>query len=1089
MDYRCSIRGVTRALGMAFGLAVATTAYAVPTATEGFQNDNKGVPDLANMAELTWEAALQGGEDPMLDPIERGPNPMGGACNAAATSCQIGPGTTANTASIFDVYDDFQPAVAGTFTKFCIQGLFAINPGTGFAQCGTASTRIVNWRLNFYPSTALKLPNCAAAVSTAVNALQTGNRAIFSNEVSPPSGARAFGAPVGVSTSGTFGAFTRFIVGFDLGTGLSVTPGSCYWVQPQFLEPAPATCWFLWEQQAVADTAGDNIGAQTIPGVCLTLGDLRTFEFTMCFDLTMQSGAVGGACPLLTAPSNGSCATRLTVPCETSVIVNNLLEPNDPADPQPSCDARTNSVFATTWYQFRPDADSGGNAVVDLCEDVNSLSRAAILVAYRFTNPLNPCGSLVEIGCANRIGCTEPDPGGGGNLKASLCLSNLSLTQDYIVMFATFNNTSNRGGYTLRVRCPGPVLPPANDECVNAISTTMVPTSVINGTTACSNIDQLAYDCGTDVTGIGGGIWYKFVGTGNLCRLDMCIGGTTFDSQLSVYCGACDALVCVAGADDEGPCSPQTQLDFCTEAGKQYFLLIHGFRATGPFNISISEIGACPPPVPAPIDCSICTIPPCPAEHVEEAEACGANVNGGCNLTPPVFEPTTCGTTICGRAWGLFGTRDTDWFSFTLSQRSVVTWSVQAEFEPVAFMFNDQCGGAQITFGAVAEERCGTATTSSVLNGGNYVVALANNGFNGFPCTGPSRYTATLTCDPIGCCVVPGGDCCYTTAADCAALTGTFNAAGTISGVGYTQPMCADTFEGPAGTDLMLGDDDAVIVNLPFAFKYWQERKTQVAVVDNGYITFDFFISAAVPTAIPSGPTPVSDFIAPYRRDLDPTSLGLIRAATVGMAPNRRFYVVWEDVAAFNSPDIVTFEVVLFEGSNEIGFRYASPMPGVVGTDFRSGIESPDGNSGYDVSTAAAAGNCIRFAPTTPTCDCAVTANEACCFADGSCMDITPAMCVASSGTPQGPGSTCATAMCITPCCGDVNGDRRIGVADVAGIILCWGQPAACNPAADLDGSGDIGVGDVAVVILNWAECCPGATPPCGGGEAAGGPC
>ncbi len=1086
MDYRCSIRAVTRVLGMAVGLTVATTSFAAPQTQAEFEKDSKGLSGNA-FAQLTWEEALLAGdsEAESIDPIERGPNPVGGACPATATSCQIGPGTTANTTTLFDVYDDFNPAVSGTFTQFCVQGLFAFNGGTGFAQC-TPTNRNVNWRITFYPSDANRLPNCAAAVSTAVNALQTGNRAIFSNEAAPPASSRTVTATN--STSGTFGAFTRFIMSYNLGTGLSVNSGTCYWAQVQYLPPAPVTCWFLWEQQSTMDTAGDNLGTQTEPGRCPEFGDLRVFEFTFCFNLTMQSGGVGGVCPVLTPPVNGECATRLTVACESSVLVNNLLEPNNPLDPLQSCDTRGNRPNATVWFQFRPDADSGGNVTVDTCS-TNGLARDSILTAYRINNVADPCNSLVEISC-NDDGCDGPAPSGGANLLSQLCLTNLSLSQDFVVMLATFDNTSNRGGYIVRVRCPGPVTPPANDVCSDVDAVRVIP-STISATTNCASIDPLAYDCGTEVNGVGPGVWYYVTGNGNTINLSMCNLGTTFDTQISVYCGSCAAPQCIAGADDEGSCAPQTELSFCSEVGRRYYILVHGFFATGDFVFTIQNGAACSVP---PQVCDVCTIPACPMGAINELEVCNTNTNGGCNSTPTAFEPINIGDTLCGTCWGAFGTRDTDWFSFTLSQRSIVTWNVQGEFEAATILRNDQCGAAGITFATGAAERCATATTSATLNPGNYVVFIANNGFNGFPCGGPSNFIATLTADPIGCCTV-GSTFCYATSADCATLGGVFSTDLGTSVANYNNgSMCAAPAELPLGTVLVLTDDDFELVNLPFSFKYWGEVHDNVGVTSNGYVTFDGFLSAVTQTLPSAGP--VDDRIVLYGRDLDPESGGTIETTVLGTAPNRRFYIVYNGITVFGSAEVLVGEIVLFEGSNCIQLRYDSiptdsvPFDGTNG-NFNAGIEAPSGLAGFDVSVAVDGGQtCVEFCPMNSGA-CGAAGTQACCFGDGTCQDLAPSACVTQNGTPQGAGTSCATVTCPLPvCCGDVNGDRRVGLPDIAIITGCWAQPAACSGGAgDLDGNGSHGLGDIALVTSNWAECCSGAMPACGGGEAAGSPC
>ncbi|HVZ94466.1 MAG TPA: hypothetical protein VG797_08145 [Phycisphaerales bacterium] len=60
-----------------------------------------------------------------------------------------------------------------------------------------------------------------------------------------------------------------------------------------------------------------------------------------------------------------------------------------------------------------------------------------------------------------------------------------------------------------------------------------------------------------------------------------------------------------------------------------------------------------------------------------------------------------------------------------------------------------------------------------------------------------------------------------------------------------------------------------------------------------------------------------------------------------------------------------------------------------------------------------------------------------------------------------------------TACTGDIDGNRAIGLSDIAQVITCWAQPRSCNPKADLDNNNSIGLGDIAVIIGNWATSCP----------------
>jgi hypothetical protein len=69
----------------------------------------------------------------------------------------------------------------------------------------------------------------------------------------------------------------------------------------------------------------------------------------------------------------------------------------------------------------------------------------------------------------------------------------------------------------------------------------------------------------------------------------------------------------------------------------------------------------------------------CPAGAVPEAEVCGTNTNG-CDLVPPAFETISCGETICGTSWLHRSHRDSDWYTFTLTQPCDVTLSGDVDF-------------------------------------------------------------------------------------------------------------------------------------------------------------------------------------------------------------------------------------------------------------------------------------------------------------------------------------------------------------------------------------------------------------------------
>lgn len=137
-----------------------------------------------------------------------------------------------------------------------------------------------------------------------------------------------------------------------------------------------------------------------------------------------------------------------------------------------------------------------------------------------------------------------------------------------------------------------------------------------------------------------------------------------FDSKINVYSGDCSTLTCVNGNDDF--CALQSQVSFLSQIGVNYYVLVNGYNnATGDFQIEFSCAQPC-------LTCS--------PSYVPEGEACGDDVNGGCNMPIPFFEPIACGDTICGTGWASGFTRDTDWFTFDVPAGGVYTINARTSF-------------------------------------------------------------------------------------------------------------------------------------------------------------------------------------------------------------------------------------------------------------------------------------------------------------------------------------------------------------------------------------------------------------------------
>ena len=120
-------------------------------------------------------------------------------------------------------------------------------------------------------------------------------------------------------------------------------------------------------------------------------------------------------------------------------------------------------------------------------------------------------------------------------------------------------------------------------------------------------------------------------------------------------------------------------------------------------------------------------------------------------------------------------------------------------------------------------------------------------------------------------------------------------------------------------------DDGMMTLPLPFPFTFYGTTYTDVHLSSNGNLQFANDNPYFSNDCMNGGPVPeMGDMIAPFWDDLDLTLYGFLETTTVGEAPNRIFVIEWDDVPPFQAEpeDAITFEVQLFEGSNDIVFLY-----------------------------------------------------------------------------------------------------------------------------------------------------------------------
>ncbi len=149
-----------------------------------------------------------------------------------------------------------------------------------------------------------------------------------------------------------------------------------------------------------------------------------------------------------------------------------------------------------------------------------------------------------------------------------------------------------------------------------------------------------------------------------------------------------------------------------------------------------------------------------------------------------------------------------------------------------------------------------------------------------------------------------------------------------------------------ATNDTFLYQDDGIIsLDLPFPFIFYGTTYTEIQVSSNGNLQFNngnpqFFNECMADGAVVN----MGDMIAPYWDDLDLRFLGFLEYEIVGSTPDRIFVIEWDDVPRFGdtNDDQVTFEVQLFEKSNDIVFLYqdVTTLDGYNGSSATIGLQS-----------------------------------------------------------------------------------------------------------------------------------------------------
>ncbi|HNM08111.1 MAG TPA: GEVED domain-containing protein [Chitinophagales bacterium] len=151
-------------------------------------------------------------------------------------------------------------------------------------------------------------------------------------------------------------------------------------------------------------------------------------------------------------------------------------------------------------------------------------------------------------------------------------------------------------------------------------------------------------------------------------------------------------------------------------------------------------------------------------------------------------------------------------------------------------------------------------------------------------------------------------------------------------------------------TTLGLGDDaTANDINIGFPFTYFGNTYTKLFISSNGLIGFSAPSTSYTQQHFPNAADP-DNIIAFCWTDLNPSAGGSISYETIGVAPNRKFIVYYDDVVHYLGTATVTGQIVLHETSNAIDIIAVNIESD--GGNMTQGIENTNGTEAYNAGEA-----------------------------------------------------------------------------------------------------------------------------------------
>jgi len=679
---------------------------------------------------------------------------------------------------------------------------------------------------------------------------------------------------------------------------------------------------------------------------------------------------------------------------------------------------------------------------------------------------------------------------------------------------------------------------PPNDFCANAIPVEEGETPFDN-TNAFTDGPVLPANCASfGSSQIFNDIWFTYTAT---CTDEITVSTcdtASFDTRLAIYTGECTSLSLVACNDDGSGCGGFTsRVKFDATAGTTYVIRLGAFGATqfgsGTMlvcgcNVECPAAPGCGSPDAGPcgqanstpgcdnVECCefICEIDPfccatmwdqicanqanalcfaepckagqnCPPVSVPEGEPCGEDVNGGCNM-PGGADGTTAlevGDTVCSTFWAANNVRDTDWYQFTITEDSDVTWAVNSDIEVVAFIISATCPPT-----IIGTDDAGTCPTvvATCLPPGTYRAFAAMPFFNGIACGGTlNNYTATLTASATDQCGLDNDQC----SGAIAIQTGdtSFSNVGSFSDGDPLPSQC-------------ISFGSAIIYN-DIWFKWVADTNGNATVSTCNQASFDTRLAAYIGTCdnltlvgCNDDATGCAGFTSKMELDVTLGVTYYIRVGSFGATTQgtgvltigeggsggpendncNGAYELLDGVTPVNNFNATNSGVLLPSactsfGSvtiyNDVWFLYDATCSGTI---TMSMCPAEGGSGTFDTRLAVWSGGCSSLA--------IVACNDDSCGLQSkvtfqaTCGETYLVQLGAYGTTGFGSGNLFVGCAGGEPCGnetpGDLNGDGVVNGLDLTLLLAAWGSN---NPVADINQDGIVNALDLNILLANWS--------------------